>query len=229
MPVPKQRPYYPIFLDVEGRLAVIVGGGAVSARKAESLARHGARVVVVAPDLGEDLRTLVNGGAGEWRAKRFEESDLEGAAMAIASTDDADVNKLVAESARSRGIPVNVVDAPELCDFIVPAVIESGSIQVAISTGGRSPALARRLKKELEQVIGPEYAEVSDLLGALREAAIAALPNDTARRQFFDSILESDVTGLLRAGKRDGAYELLARICEGAGVPAPRRPRTGSA
>lgn len=206
--------YYPLFLDVEGKEVVIVGGGAVSVRKAETMLAYGARVTVVAPEIAEELERLPL----QLARKRYDARDIENAVIVIATTDDPAVNEQIANDCRSRRILVNVADAPHLCDFIVPAVIERGSIRVAISTGGNSPALARRLKFDLQTAIGPEYAELSDLLGALREPAKSALPTDDDRRRFFDSVITSGILELLRDGRRDEAHAAVARLAAEAGV-----------
>lgn len=212
----KKHPYYPVFLDVEGRNVLIIGGGSVSARKAEALLRCGARVTVVAPQIADETAQLA--GISILR-KRYDVSDLDDRALVIAATDDADLNARIATVCRERGVFVNVVDATELCDFIVPAVIEQGSVQIAVSTGGRSPALARALKRELQRVAGPEWAELNELLGELRERAIAALPTDADRKQLFDAIVGSDALALLRDGQRDEAQAVIARLCDAAGLP----------
>ena len=214
----KRFPYCPLFLDLENREVLIVGGGTVSARKAEMLMRFGARVTVVSPEIASEIAEWERDGLLTTRRKRFEASDLEGATLVIASTADGTVNTEVAEACRSRQIPVNVVDLPELGDFIVPAVIDKGSVQIAISTGGKSPALARRLKADLDRQIGPEYAEVNDLLGSLRDAAKKALPTDSDRKRFFDALLDAGVIDLLRDGRRREAFEAVARACDSAGI-----------
>ncbi|HWS73091.1 MAG TPA: NAD(P)-dependent oxidoreductase, partial [Thermoanaerobaculia bacterium] len=119
---------------------------------------------------------------------------------------------------RARGILVNVIDATELCDFIVPAVIEQGRVQIAISTSGSSPALARALKRRVERAVGAEWSELNDILGELRERAIASLPTDSDRKRFFEGIVASDALSLLRDGKRDEAMAAIDRLCEAAGV-----------
>jgi len=214
--VKKQHPYYPIFIDVEERNVLIVGGGGVSARKAEALLQYGARVTVVAPEIADEVSQL------EPRIaivrKRYEESDLDGRVLVIAATDDAAVNARVAGDCRRRQILVNVADALDLCDFIVPAVIERGAVQIAVSTGGKSPALARALKRELQRVAGPEWAALNDLLGDLREPAREALATDADRKRLFDAILASDALALLREGRRDEALAVIAHLCGDAGV-----------
>ena len=138
--------------------------------------------------------------------------------MVIASTDDKCVNGRVARDCRRRRIPVNVVDVTHLCEFIVPAIVESGSIQIAISTGGSSPAVARTLKEDLQRFVGPQYAELNDLLGTLRKSAKSVLPTDIDRKRFFDGIIVAGVLGMLREGRRREAFETIARACDAAGV-----------
>ena len=215
----KKFPYSPIFLDIEDRNVVIIGGGNVCARKAETMMNYGARVTVIAPEFTPEIETWAGQGSLEIRRKTYEENDLDGANIVIASTDDEAVNTKIAEDCRRRRIPVNVVDVTHLCEFIVPAIIEKGSVQIAVSTGGKSPALARTLKEDLQRAIGPEYDEVNQALGSLRDAAKKTLPTDADRKRFFDGIIAEGVLDLLRKGKRREAYETIARACERAGIP----------
>lgn len=221
----KKFPYYPIFIDVEDRDVVIIGGGAVCARKAEAMMKYGARVTIVAPEVTGAIATWSDAGRLEVKRKAYEPDDLQGASLVIASTDDELVNARVAADCRSRKIPVNVVDVTPLCEFIVPAIVEQGSVQVAVSTGGKSPALARTLKEDLKKFVGPEYAEVNDLLGSLRESAKVVLPTDSDRKHFFDDILARGILAMLRNGKRREAYEMVARACNDAGVELSDRLR----
>ena len=216
---PKKFPYYPIFIDVENRDVVIVGGGTVCARKAETMLRYGANVTVVSPKFTEEIEKWAKEGRVRIKRKAYDDADLEGASMVIASTDDESVNSRVAADSRRRRIPVNVVDVTPLCEFIVPAIVESGSIQIAVSTGGKSPAVARTLKEDLQRLVGSEYAEINDLLGSLRDDAKRVLPTDTDRKRFFDGILARGVLQMLRDGKREEAHQAIARACEEAGVP----------
>lgn len=214
----KKRPYYPIFLDIEGRDVVIIGGGNVCARKAETMLNYGALVTVVAPEVTGEIETWAAAGRLALRRKAYDPSDLERAHIVIASTDVQAVNERIAADCRARRIPVNVVDVTPLCEFIVPAIVEKGSVQIAISTGGRSPALARTLKEDLVRLVGPEYAEVNDLLGSLRDNAKRVLPTDVDRKRFFDGIIAAGVLPLLRDGNRRAALEVMARACAAAGV-----------
>jgi siroheme synthase-like protein len=217
--VKKQFPYYPIYIDIEDRDVLIVGGGNVCARKAETMMKYGARVTVVSPECTEEIEQWSRDGALAVRRKAYEEADLDGATMVIASTDDPCVNARVARDARRRRIPVNVVDVTHLCEFIVPAIVEQGSIQIAVSTGGKSPALARTLKEDLQRFVGREYDEVNRLLGTLRAGAKKVLPTDTDRKRFFDGIIARGILEMLRAGKREEAYAAIREACTAAGVP----------
>ena len=215
----KRYPYYPIYIDIEDRDVVIIGGGNVCARKAETMMKYGAHVTIVSPEFTDEIEAWATEGVLELRRKPYEEPDLNGASIVIASTDDPCINARIARDCRRRKIPVNVVDVTHLCEFIVPAIVESGSIQIAVSTGGKSPALARTLKEDLQKFVGPEYDEVNQVLGSLRSAAKKTLPTDIDRKRFFDSIIAKGILDMLREGRRTDAYAIIARSCEEAGVP----------
>lgn len=221
----KRYPYYPIYLDIENRDVVIIGGGSVCARKAETMMKYGARVTVVSPEFTDEIERWAAEGRLAVKRKMYDHGDVEGANLVIASTDDQRVNEQIAADCRARRIPVNVVDVTPLCEFIVPAIIEKGSIQIAVSTGGKSPAVARTLKEDLQRLIGPEYAEANDVLGTLRDGAKSVLPTDVDRKRFFDGIIAAGFLNLLRDGKRREAYETIARACDAAGVPVSERVR----
>ena len=192
--------YYPAFLDLRGRLALVVGGGPVALRKLEALLACGARVRLVSPQMIPSLSR--RGPSLDLIARPYEAADLDGVALAFAATDDPAVNAWVARDARARGILVNVADAPALCDFIVPAMVRRGGLQIAISTGGASPALARHLRRELERVVGPEYAELVALLESLRERILAEIKDPGRRRAVFAELVHSDLLALIRKGDR---------------------------
>jgi precorrin-2 dehydrogenase/sirohydrochlorin ferrochelatase len=219
----KKYPYYPIYLDIENREVVIIGGGNVCARKAETMMNYGARVTVVSPEFTEEIEGWAREGCLALKRKSYDPSDLDGANIVIASTDVQEVNEQIAADCRARRIPVNVVDVTPLCEFIIPAIVQSGGIQIAISTGGKSPALARTLKDDLQRLVGPEYSEVNELLGTLREGAKRVLPTDIDRKAFFDGIIARGILEMLREGRREEAYETIARACEEAGVPLSER------
>jgi siroheme synthase-like protein len=216
--VKKKYPYYPIYLDIEGRNVIIIGGGNVCARKAETMMNYGARVTVVSPEFTAEIEGWSAEGCLVLRRKKYEPADLDDANIVIASTDDQSVNEQIAADCRARRIPVNVVDVTHLCEFIVPAIIEKNGIQIAISTGGKSPALARTLKEDLQRTVGPEYSEINDLLGSLRESAKSVLPTDIDRKRFFDGIIAKGVLPMLREGRSREAYETIAEECRTNGV-----------
>jgi precorrin-2 dehydrogenase / sirohydrochlorin ferrochelatase len=147
---------FPIFLDLSGRRCVVVGGGEVASRKARKLLQARARVVVISPEIKPKLESV----AVEVHRRLYEEGDLEGAYLAFAATDSREANAAVAREAEERGIPVNVADEPSEGDFALPSTLRRGRLQVAVSTGGASPTLARKIKDELEEVFGPEWAGI---------------------------------------------------------------------
>jgi siroheme synthase-like protein len=155
---------YPIFLDLSGRRCVVVGGGKVASRKARKLLQARAGVVVISPEIGAELESV----AVEVYRRPYREGDLAGAYLAFAATDSREVNAAVAREGRERGIPVNVADSPSDGDFALPSTLRRGGLQVAVSTGGASPTLARRIRDELEEVFGPEWAGIVEELGRNR-------------------------------------------------------------
>lgn len=203
---------YPITLKVVGRKCVVVGGGAVAARKVDALLAAGAEVVVVAPELCDALAARKAAGEIEHRGKSFEPADLQGALLAIAATDAPAVNATVSEAANARGILANVVDEPELCSFFVPAVVRRGDVMIAISTGGKSPALARRIREELQSQYGSEYGAFAHLLGELRPRVMETVPSEADRRRVWREMLASDALELLAAGDPEQARQALEDI-----------------
>lgn len=188
---------YPIVLNLSGRRVLVVGGGEVALRKARALADAGAQVRVVAPKL---VVGFTEDGRFECLAAQYERRYLEGALVAVAATDDEAVNRCVAEDARAAGVLVNVVDRPELCDFIVPAQVRRGELLIAISTGGAAPALAKRLRERLEKEFGPEYATLLEVLREVREDLKKRNVPADLRRRIFERLTEDD---LLAAARRD--------------------------
>jgi len=188
---------YPIVLNLSGRRVLVVGGGDVALRKARALADAGARVRVVAPKL---VAGFTEDGRFECLAARYEKGHLEGAIVAVAATDDEAVNRQVAEDARAAGVLVNVVDRPELCDFIVPAQVRRGDLLIAISTGGAAPALAKRLRERLEKEFGPEYETYLAVLREVREDLKQRNLAPEVRRRLFERLTEDDIVAAARQG-----------------------------
>ncbi|HEY3220166.1 MAG TPA: siroheme synthase CysG [Gemmatimonadales bacterium] len=218
--------FYPVFLHVQGRRGVVVGGGAVAEQKVVGLLEAGARVTVVSPDLTWKLEDLAATGAIELRRRGYRRGDLEGAFLAIAATDDRSVNADVWAEAEERGILLNAVDDLPHCSFIAPAVHRAGDIAVAVSTGGKSPALAVRLREQIGTLIGREHAEFLDLLGELRPTVAARVPDHKVRTRLWYQIVDSDGVEYVRrrdlAGARRRIEELVECTVSGDAVAPPR-------
>ena len=205
------RPYLAAFLDVRGRPGLVVGGGEVAARRAETLLRSGMHVTIVAPRLCEVLAQWARAGTVAYRAKRFEPADVEDAAIVVAATDDRAANAAVAEAAKASRIPVNVVDDPSLSTFIVPAMVDRAPILVAISTGGASPALARRLGALIEEAIPEAYGRLAAFAARYRAASIHRWPEAAERARFWERILEGPAAELILAGRDAQADAVIER------------------
>jgi len=159
---------FPIFLKLKGRRCVVVGAGEIAAGKIAGLRRAGAQIVVISPQAIESIQAQASAGKLTWHAREFSSSDVEGALLVVAATNSGKTNEAVFRACAERGVLCNAVDDPEHCDFFHPSVVRRGPLQIAISTGGRSPSLARRLRQELEQQFGPEYEQWLHRLGKMR-------------------------------------------------------------
>jgi precorrin-2 dehydrogenase/sirohydrochlorin ferrochelatase len=206
--------YYPVFLDLHDRWVLVVGGGQVAERKVTQLLESGARVRVVSLDLTLRLTQLAQAGRIAYRQGEFDERDLDGVWLAIGATDDSRVNKQVAQAAAPRNVFCNIVDVPSLCSFLSPAIVMRGDVQIAISTSGRSPALAQRLKREIATQVGPEYAQLADLMSQWRSQVMEKIPHQQQRAEVFHRLVESDILDLLRAGRRDEAEQRARELIE---------------
>lgn len=200
---------FPIFLRVAGRRCLVVGGGEVALRKVEALLRAGAEVVVVAPRGCAGVEARAEAGELRWEARRYGPADLDGAHLVIAATDVREINAAVSRDAQARRLPVNVVDDPDLCTFIVPAVVERGPVVVAISTGGASPTLARMLRARVEAAIPEGVGALAELLKDKRAAVRDRLADPEARRAFWDRIVGGEVAGLAFSGRIEQARRVL--------------------
>ncbi|HET6830555.1 MAG TPA: bifunctional precorrin-2 dehydrogenase/sirohydrochlorin ferrochelatase [Solirubrobacterales bacterium] len=199
-----ETPFYIACLRLSGRKCLVVGGGDVGLEKIEGLLACDGDVVCVAPDACDAVRALAAEGSIEWLERGFERADVAGKFMAIAATDDTEVNIAVYEAAEERAMLVNVVDVPSLCNFILPAIVRTGPLAIAISTSGASPALAKRMKREVSELFGSDYAELAAILNEARGWAKGTLPTYQDRKAFFESIVngEPDPVALLRDGRR---------------------------
>lgn len=219
-------------MDVAGRPCLVVGAGAVAARKARSLLDCGARVTVVGLRPVAAFRSLERRGVVV-RDRRFRARDVGRQALIFAATDDRAVNAAVAAAARSKGIPVNAADDPEHCTFIVPAIVTRGDLTVAISTGGRSPAAARLVKERISEVLGDEYAALVQLLGSHRGSMKDAVAGQGSRARTWKRMIDAGVLESLRCGDRKGAVDTVRECLAAAACrseerePAKLSARTG--
>jgi precorrin-2 dehydrogenase / sirohydrochlorin ferrochelatase len=204
-------PVYIACLRLSGRRCVVVGGGEVGLEKVEGLLACGGEVTLIAPGAVEELRRYAGEGSIAWERREFAAPDLEGAFLVIAATGDTEVNIAVYEEAERRAMLVNVVDVPPLCNFILPAILRTGAVSIAISTQGASPALAKRMKREISELFGSEYARLAEILNDHRGWAKGTLPTYQDRKAFFEGIVngEPDPVELLKQGRE---HELQALI-----------------
>ena len=214
--------HLPVFLDIRGRCCLVVGGGEVAARKAALLLRAGGAVEVVAPLLCDKLLALVGEGRVSHRAQCYDAALLTQAALVVAATDDPQLNRLVSEQARSRGIPVNVVDQPALCSFIFPSIVDRSPVIVAVSSGGASPVLARMLRAHLEAVIPAAYGRLARLMGDFREAVKRRFCDGAQRRRFWEKLLQGPVVEMVFAGREKEAAGAIERSIEAGEAPEAR-------
>jgi len=214
-------PLYIACLRLSGRSCVVIGGGDVGLEKVEGLLACDADVTLVAPDAVDELQSLADEGSIGWERRQFQPGDLEGKLLAIAATSDTDVNIAVYEEAERRSMLVNVVDVPPLCNFILPAIVRTGPLAIAISTAGASPALAKRMKREIAEDYGEPYARLAVLLNDARGWAKGTLPTYQDRKAFFESIVngDPDPVELLRRGDEHAVRDLIAAAQRSA-VPA---------
>jgi precorrin-2 dehydrogenase/sirohydrochlorin ferrochelatase len=201
--------YYPVFIAIEKRNCVVIGGGEVAERKVERLLACKANVMVVARNLTSYLESLVNNGTICHIQDEYEDTHIEGAFIVIGATDSDDVHKRIYRDTREKGILVNIVDDPEKCDFIVPSVMQQGDLSIAISTGGKSPALARTLREELETQYGHEYKILLDIMGGLRSKVIAQGRPSDDNKKLFESVLRSDILDHIREKNWDKVRKIV--------------------
>jgi precorrin-2 dehydrogenase / sirohydrochlorin ferrochelatase len=204
-------PLYIACLRLSGRNCLVVGGGDIGLEKVEGLLACGGEVTLVAPDAVPELDAFAAEGSIRWERRSFSDEDLDGKFLAIAATNVTDVNISVYDGAERRAMLVNVVDVPPLCNFILPAIVRSGPLAIAISTAGASPALAKRMKREIAEQFGEPYARLAIMLNDARGWAKATLPTYQDRKEFFEGIVngDPDPVELVRAGRET---EVLALI-----------------
>jgi precorrin-2 dehydrogenase/sirohydrochlorin ferrochelatase len=202
--------FYPILVDLQDKRALVVGGGKVAQRKIETLLECGALVQVVAKELTAPLEELRRAGRVQLLGKEFSEAFVDGAFVVFAATDDAALNRQVSRAAQRRGLLVNAVDQPADCNFIVPSVLSRGDLLIAVSTSGKSPAFARKVRVELEQHFGEEYGLFLNLMGNLRKEILGLGLSQEDNRSAFEDLVTSDL--LTAVGEKD--WDLASQIVE---------------
>ncbi len=203
--------FFPIFLDIKHKHCLVVGGGGVAERKTASLLKSGGDVILVSPELTHNLTTWRDMGQLSHRARAFQEGDLDGAYLVIAATDNSEVNRQIAQLAGARDIPINVVDQPELCSFILPSVIDRSPVVAAISTGGASPVLARLIRSRMESMIPAGYGRLADLCNRFRQRVKETFANPSDRKLFWERTLESGVAERVFSGHDEEADALMEK------------------
>jgi precorrin-2 dehydrogenase / sirohydrochlorin ferrochelatase len=205
-------PLYIACLILTGRPCLVVGGGEIGLEKVEGLLACGAAVTLVSPEAVPELAELAEEGSIHWERREYRPEDLEGTFLVVAATGSTDVNIAVHDDAERREMLVNVVDVPPLCNFILPAIVRTGPLAIAISTSGASPALAKRLKREIAEVYGEPYARLAVMLNDVRGWAKDTLPTYQDRKEFFEGIVngDPDPVELIRAGDERAVLDLIA-------------------
>lgn len=201
--------YYPVFLDIKNRRCLVVGGGPVAERKVLGLLAAGAMVTVISPRATKTLQGLAREGKVEYRKGRFTPGALKGFFLVFAATDSPEVNEAVWTEAEASGLPVNAVDDPAHCSFIMPSIVDRGSLTIAISTSGKSPLLAKTLRRELEKTIGTEYETLVEILGAVRKKLLKIGFNRDKKESIIKDLLNSPLPGLIRDGNIRGINKVL--------------------
>ena len=204
--------YYPVHLDIQGRNCLVVGGGAVGTRKVETLLACGAQVTVVSPAASEALCGLAAKGAITLRRRDYASEDLAGMFLVIGATDDEALNRRISADAERRQILCNIADRPEVCNFILPSILQRGDLTITVSTSGKSPAFAKKLRRSLADQYGQEYAAFLDLMGAIRQRLLAQAHAPEAHKPLFEALVDSELPALIRTNQREAINALLEKV-----------------
>ena len=204
--------YYPVYIQLHGQPCTVIGGGKIAEGKVDGLLAAGARVKLISPELTPHLQHLVEQDRIEYIARTYQHGDLTGAFMVICATDQHDINHQVWEEASANHQLVNVVDDTPRCNFIAPAILRKGDLTIAISTAGRAPALAVRLKERLQNELGPEYERFLELAGHLREPLARQIPDFETRKALWYELLDTEILEVLARGDETTAIEIISRV-----------------
>ena len=204
--------YYPVYIQLRERPCVVIGGGKIAEGKVDGLLAAQANVTVISPDLTAHLRDLVEEKQITYLARTYQAGDLTGAFMVICATDQAEINHQVWQEASANRQLVNVVDDTPRCNFIAPSILRKGDLTIAISTSGKAPALAVRLKERLQRELGPEYERFLDLAGELREPLARHIPDFETRKALWYELVDSEILDVLARGEETAAREIISKV-----------------
>jgi precorrin-2 dehydrogenase/sirohydrochlorin ferrochelatase len=204
--------YYPVNLNIQGRHCLVVGGGRVGARKVATLNQCGARVTVVSPDVVPVIEQMAVNMAIVLHQRPYRSSDLQGMFLVIGATDDEALNRQISADAEQRNLLCNIADRPEICNFILPAIVQRGDFLLAISTAGKSPAFAKHIRRRLEIQYGPEYGTLLDLMGAIRTKLLAEAHEPEMHKPLFEELIAADLLALVKSQDIAEIDRLLARV-----------------
>jgi precorrin-2 dehydrogenase/sirohydrochlorin ferrochelatase len=204
--------YYPIHLDIQNTNCLVVGSGGVGTRKVITLLKCGAKVTVVSPDISEQLRELAGSASLTLKQRPYQSDDLEGMFLVIGATDDETLNRQISTDARQRGLLCNIADRPEICNFILPSIVQRDDLIITISTSGRSPALAKKLRQSLEARFGEEYGVFLKLMGGIRKKLLSRSHEPEAHKPLFEQLIESNLIALIREKKTKDIDALLFNV-----------------
>jgi len=204
--------YYPLFLDITDKKCVVIGGGDVAERKVERLLDFGASVSVVGKKLTPGLKAMKKAGRINHMVADYDRSFIDDAFLIIGATDRDDINAKIARDGKEKGILVNIVDDPDKCDFVLPSLIKQGDLLIAISTGGKSPALAKKLREEMEQRFGTEYQTLLGVMGQLREKLVAKGRSSDENRHMFEAVVHSDILKYIKDERWDKVRKIIYGI-----------------
>lgn len=203
--------FYPVFLDIEGRRVLVVGGGPVGTEKIEKLVAHGARVRVVAPTITPEIKEMIAAGdILEYHERSYHPDDLDGCFLVIAATNLDAINRMVWQDAEARGMVCNIVDVPPLCNFIVPSIVRRGELAIAVSTGGASPVVAKNIRRDLEERYGEEWEDLVALMRDLRDSLKVRYLDMPSRRDAMERLMATDILQRLAEKDEDGVRRLVS-------------------
>lgn len=204
--------YYPVYLDIQDRSCLVVGGGQVGTRKVNTLLACGARVTVISPQVTETLANLADLGLITWKPRAYRSTDQQDTFLVIGATDDEALNQRIHEDAEKAGRLCNIADQPRRCNFVLPSIVSQGDLTIAISTAGKSPAFARFMRRQMQTQFGPEYGRFLDLMGAVRQRLLAQAHAPEAHKPIFERLIGQGLLELIRQEDREKIDALLTQV-----------------